>query len=233
MINCIIIEDEPLAQNGLINLIKPYPTLSVLSVCDDIEDFLLFQKTNPDKTIDLIFLDIELPGLNGINFLRRTKQQIPVVFTTAYNEFAMEGYELNVLDYLLKPISKTRFHKTVEKAENYIHFLKLKGDSNQDFIYIKSDKVIEKVFCNEIILIEAMRNYVIYHCDKRKLVSYNALKNVEQSLNAGQFIKIQKSFIINKNKVERIEKGSVFIHSRHIAINRENRNAIIKRLTEN
>ncbi len=232
MINCVIIEDEPLAQNGLLNLIKPYPDLEVTSVCDDISDFTSFQKTPAGKKIDLLFLDIELPGMNGIQFLRNVKLDMPVVLTTAYNEFAMDGYELNVLDYLLKPISKARFQKTIEKAENYIRFLNAKPEETRDFIFVKSDKILEKIFLDEIILIEAMRNYVIYYCEKRKIVCYNSLKNVEQTLPADKFIKIQKSFIIHKKKIQKIEKGSVFIHNRNININRENRAEIIQRLIE-
>jgi len=232
MINCAIIEDEPLAQNGLINLIRPYPILNLLTVCDDIKDFQEFQKTNPEKTIDLLFLDIELPGINGISFLRNTRPDIPVVLTTAYNEYAIEGYELNVLDYLLKPVSKARFGQTVAKAEHYIHFSKLKTSAAPDFIYVKSDKIIEKIVLSELILVEAMRNYVIYHCEKRKLVCYTSLKTAELSLPQDIFVKIQKSFIINKNKVEKIEKGQVYIHNKSIALNRENRSEIIKRLIE-
>jgi DNA-binding LytR/AlgR family response regulator len=232
MINCVIIEDEPLAQNGLLNLIKPYSDLEVVSVCDDINDFQKFRETNASTHIDLLFLDIELPGLSGINFLRKTRPDIPVVLTTAYNEFALEGYELNVLDYLLKPISKPRFAQTVTKVEQYVSSLRKSQDQNPAFTYIKSDKVLEKLLFSEIVFVEAMRNYVIYHCDQRKLVCYTSLKSVEQSLPAEQFIKIQKSFIINKTKIQKIEKGQVFILNKSISINRENRSEIIKRLTE-
>src|SRR3954471_17924045 len=125
MINCVIIEDEPLAQTGLVNLIRPFSNLNVLEVCDDIPDFLQFQKSTID-TIDLLFMDIELPGMSGIGFLRNAKPEIPVVLTTAYNQYAMDGYELNVLDYLLKPISRERFGQTVNKIEGYISYLKAK-----------------------------------------------------------------------------------------------------------
>lgn len=232
MINCVIIEDEPLAQNGLQNLIKAHSFLKVLSVCDDINDFQKFREENKDTTIDLIFLDIELPGMSGINFLRNTRPEMAVVLTTAYNEFALEGYELNVLDYLLKPISKSRFEQTVTKAEQYIGSLQKSQQANSSFTFIKSDKVLEKLLFAEIVLVEAMRNYVIYHCDERKLVCYTSLKSVEQLLPGDQFVKVQKSFIINKSKIGKIEKGQVFIHNKSISINRENRSEIIKRLTE-
>ncbi len=231
MINCVIIEDEPLAQTGLVNLIKPFAGVAVLQVCDDVHDFLQFQKASATR-IDLIFLDIELPGMNGISFLRELQPDIPVVLTTAYNQYAIESYELNVLDYLLKPISKERFAQALQKVENYISFTRTQAGDKHDFTYVKSEKVIEKVFFNEIVLIEAMRNYVIYHCEKRKLICYNSLKNTEQTLPSEQFIKIQKSFIINKNKIQKIEKGYVTIHQKTIAINRENKSDIIRRLTE-
>jgi two-component system, LytTR family, response regulator len=229
MINCVIIEDEPLAQNGLINLIRPYPVLKLLTVCDDIKDFLEFQKANNEKRVDLLFLDIELPGINGINFLRSAQLEMPVVLTTAYNEYAIEGYELNVLDYLLKPISKERFRQTIAKAEHYIESLK-KASALADFVYVKSDKTIEKVMLNDLILVEAMRNYVIYHCEKQKLICYTPLKSVEQSLPPDTFVRIQKSFIVNKNKIQKIEKGYVMIQNRTITLNRENKSEIIKRL---
>ena len=229
MINCVIIEDEPLAQKGLMNLLKPFGNFIVMKICDDIKEFLRFQESNR-QPIDLLFLDIELPGIKGIDFLRDMQPHIPVVLTTAYSRYAMEGYDLNVLDYLLKPISKERFEQTVQKAENYIHFFNTKNEQH-NFIYIKSEKVLEKVLLNEIVIVEAMRNYVIYHCEKRKLICYNSLKNAEQGLPSDQFIKIQKSFIINKNKVQKIETNHVFIHERTITFNRENKSEIIKRLT--
>jgi len=231
MINCVIIEDEPLAQMGLINLMKPFGNLTVLKICDDIPEFLQFMAAGRQR-IDLLFLDIELPGIKGIDFIRDAQLEMPVILTTAYNQYAIEGYELNVLDYLLKPVSKERFAQSIQKAENYIHFLNAKSGDQHDFIYIRSEKVLEKVFFNEIVIVEAMRNYVIYHCEKRKLTCYNSLKNAEQELPPGQFIKVQKSFIINKHKVQKIEKGHILIQNKTITLNRGNKSDIIKRLTE-
>jgi len=231
MINCVIIEDEPLAQKGLLNLIKAMDNIRVMSVCDDVEDFLTFQESSPEKP-DLLLLDIELPGMSGIRFLRDLQPGIPVILTTAYHQFAVESYELNVLDYLLKPISKERFHQSIQKAEQYISFSKNKGTDKQDFIYVRSEKIIEKIVFDELYYIEAMRNYVIYHCGKRKLICYNSLKNTELLLPSDRFVKVQKSFIVNKEKVEKIEKGFVFLHNKSIAINRGQKSRIIQLLTE-
>lgn len=231
MIKCIIIEDEPLAQKGLLNLIKAMENIRVLAVCDDVADFLNFQATSGEKP-DLLLLDIELPGMSGIDFLRQMPPGIPVILTTAYHQFAVESYELNVLDYLLKPISKERFSQAIQKTEQYLAFLKGTEFGKPDYIYIKSEKVMEKIVFTELCYVEAMRNYVIYHCENRKLISYNSLKNTELLLPPDQFIKVQKSFIVNREKVQKIEKGSVFIHGKSIAINRENKQKIIQLLTE-
>jgi two-component system LytT family response regulator len=230
-INCVIIEDEPLAQVGLRNLLKPFASLEVVAVCDDIKDFLQFRESHPGTVIDLIFLDIELPGMNGIEFIRNMPLDIPVIVTTAYNQYAIEGYEINALDYLLKPISRERFSQAIGKAESYISYLKSKQSGVADFIYIRSDKAIEKIILSELFLVEAMRNYVIYHCENRRLICYNSLKNTESALPADTFVKVQKSFIVNKNKVQRIEKGYVYIKDKKIAITREVKNDIIFRLT--
>lgn len=231
MVNCVIIEDEPLAQKGLLNLIKPMENIRVMSVCDDVEEFLKFRESSSGKP-DLLFLDIELPGMSGITFLRSLQPGIPVILTTAYHQFAVESYELNVLDYLLKPISKERFGQAIQKAEQYISFSKSKSPEKQDFIYVRSEKIIEKVVFDELYYVEAMRNYVIYHCEKRKLICYNSLKNTELLLPTDRFVKVQKSFIVNKEKVQKIEKGCVFVHQKSIAINREHKNRIIQLLTE-
>lgn len=231
MIKCIIIEDEPLAQKGLLNLIKSMDNIQVLAVCDDVADFFNYQNTGSDKP-DLLLLDIELPGMSGIDFLRDMSPGIPVILTTAYHQFAVESYALNVLDYLLKPISKERFSQAIQKAAQYLLYLKTKEFEKQDFIYIKSEKVIEKIVFDELYYVEAMRNYVIYHCENRRLISYNSLKNTELLLPSDQFIKVQKSFIVNREKVQKIEKGCLFIHKKSITINRENKQKIIQLLTE-
>lgn len=232
MINCAIIEDESLAQLGLLKHLKNYPDIKIMTLCDTVKEFLSYQDNHKDNPLDLLFVDIELPGMSGIEFLRKNKMETAVILTTAYSHYALEGYELNVVDYLLKPISRERFEKSILKARNYIDFIRSKNTMALDFIFIRSEKAMEKVYLQEIVMVEAMRNYVIYHCEKRKLVSYNSLKNAEASLPPDQFVKVQKSFIVNKTKIEKIEKGSVYILSKSISLNRENRNEIIKRLTE-
>jgi DNA-binding LytR/AlgR family response regulator len=231
MINCIIIEDEIFAQLGLSKLIKENEGLNLLAAFDNIEEFEEFVINKPSSTLDLLFLDIELPKVNGLDYLKKKPSDIPVVITTAYNQYAVEGYELNVLDYLLKPINKERFEKTIQKASDYITYQHLKNKEKENYCYIKTDKVIERVSYSDIVYVEAMRNYVVYYLDNRKIVHYNSLKNVESVLPQAQFVKVQKSFIVNAQRVEKIEKGKVFIKGIEIKLNREHKHEIIQRLT--
>jgi two-component system, LytTR family, response regulator len=231
MIHCVIIEDEHLAQQGLIKLINKTEKLQLISVFDEVNDFENFIKINPNTPIQLIFLDVELPKKNGIEFLKTSNIKIPVIITTAYHQYAVEGYALSVMDYLLKPIDEERFLSAIAKTEQYISYLNFK-ESNF-YCYIKSDKAMERVDFMDILYIEAMRNYVIYYLtDNRRLVSYSSLKNVEVELPPNQFIRIQKSFIVNTKKISKIEKGSVFINELEIKINRENKNEIIQKLLD-
>lgn len=226
---CVIIEDEPLAQKGLQNLIAKFNQLDLLQTFGSISDFEPFF-TKHSNNIDLIFLDIELPQKSGIQFLKENHIQSPVVITTAYHEFAIQGYELNVLDYLLKPISFERFSKTIEKAMQYTHFQENKEQQN-DVIFVKCDRTIEKIVLDELLFIEAMRNYVIYHTENGRHIVYSSLKNVEISL-PNNFVKIQKSFIVNKQKINKIERGIVHIQQHELSISRDNRQQIIDQLIQ-
>jgi DNA-binding LytR/AlgR family response regulator len=231
MIRCVIIEDEPLALRGLIRLVGEYPGMTVLSVCESVEEFFEFQKRRKGVEVDLLFLDIELPGVSGITFLRGNQIKIPVVITTACQQYAIEAFELNVLDYLKKPISPDRFKQTIIKAESHIDIIKTKIGVKEEFIYIKSEKIVEKLYYNEITLIEAMGNYIVYHCESRKLICHNTLKNAEQNLPPEQFIKVQKSFIVNKKKIQKIDKGRVYVPGKYVPIARDIKKDIIARLT--
>lgn len=231
MINCVIIEDESLAQLGLIKLVKKNAALKLISVFSDALEFENFVIKNPELTIHLIFMDIELPGINGIIFLKQNAIKIPVIITTAYHQYAMDGYELDVIDYLLKPIHEARFVKAVKKAEQYISYRQFKEKPNEHFCYVKSKNVLEKVLFKDILYIEVTGNYVVYHLTHRRhLMSHNSLKNIQSDLPNDQFIRIHKSFIINKTQIDRIEKGTVFIKNVQIAISRSYRQGAIEKL---
>ena len=164
-INCLIIDDEPLARKGIKKYSDQIGFLTIVALCKNVSEA---QKILSESKIDLIFLDIEMPGISGIDFLKTLNNPPVTIFTTAYSNYAIEGYSLNVLDYLLKPFSFERFKTAVLKAQSHIQ-LTSEHSHQPDYIFIKTGISTEKVFFNEILYIEGMRNYIIVHTLKVRI----------------------------------------------------------------
>jgi len=221
-IKSLVIDDEPLAQRVIEKYAEDLPFLEILHKCDHAMDALELLKTNE---IDLIFLDINMPKLTGIEFLRTLKHPPLVIITTAYAEYAIQGYDLNVLDYLMKPFSFERFVKAVQKAQETL----LKRDQHEaepvmqeqtedDFIFIKSSKKTFRVNFTDILFVEALGDYVKIFTTEKMIVSYQSMKNLEKLLPPRNFPRIHKSYIIAMSKVELIEGNHVKIRDRRIPI---------------
>jgi len=221
-IKSLVIDDEPLAQRVIEKYAEDLPFLEILHKCDHAMDALELLKTNE---IDLIFLDINMPKLTGIEFLRTLKHPPLVIITTAYAEYAIQGYDLNVLDYLMKPFSFERFVKAVQKAQETL----LKRDQHEaepvmqeqtedDFIFIKSSKKTFRVNFTDILFVEALGDYVKIFTTEKMIVSYQSMKNLEKLLPPKNFPRIHKSYIIAMSKVELIEGNHVKIRDRRIPI---------------
>ncbi len=229
-LKCLIVEDELLAQEVLEKYISSLPSLELVKKCGDASeaiDFLL------NKSVDLIFLDIRMPDLSGIDFLKTLKYPPKVIITTAYPEYALEGYEYSVVDYLVKPISYERFLKAVNKISGERgQTSTTKDNSIEDFIFIKEDKVIHKVYFSEILYIEGCGNFIKIVMGKRSLLYLERMKNIENRIPAGLFVRVHKSYIVSIKKIELIEGNRITIGnktipvSRHYRINLDN---IIKR----
>jgi DNA-binding LytR/AlgR family response regulator len=223
---CAIIEDEPLAQNVLKKYIGDYPLLELAAVCGDaIEAQALL--TGGD--IQLIFLDINLPRLSGISFLKTLSHPPMVIFTTAYPEFAVEGFELDAVDYLLKPFSFERFLKAVNKALSKLGNSRLKkaGEKSVDtFIFLKADKKVYKIDFEKILYVEATGDYVkVVATDNQYLVN-NTLKNLLEELPPAGFIRVHKSYIISLDKIRFVEGNYIKIADSDIPIGAAYRDAI-------
>lgn len=221
-IRCLIVDDEPLAQRVLEKYIADVPYLELAGKCSNAMEAM---EVLHQKQTDLVFLDINMPKLSGIDFLKTQKNAPLIVITTAYPEYALEGYELNVLDYLLKPIPFDRFLKALEKAEDALLSLQLRasqpaqaGKDDDPFIFIKSSKKTYKVNLNNILYIEALGDYVKVFTTDRMIVTYQSLKNIETLLPPKTFPRIHKSYIISLPKVELIEGSQVKIRDRMIPI---------------
>ena len=207
-ITCIIIDDEPSSQNVLKSFINRIDYLELTHVCNDALEALDYLKNN---AVDLLFLDINMPQLSGISFYKSLLNPPKVIFTTAYSEYALEGFELEAIDYLLKPFSFERFVKAVSKIKNL-------NDDKTEHIIIKSDKKLHQIKFDDIIFVEGLGDYIKVHLKDSFLVTYKTLKDMKNALPSSIFIQVHKSFIINKNKVDYIEGNLAIINSNKVPL---------------
>jgi len=222
---CIIVEDEPLAQNILKKYIGDHPSLELVATCTDALEAQLILNKQP---IHLIFLDINLPKLSGINFIKSLLQSPLIIFTTAYPEFAVEGFELNAVDYLLKPFSFERFLKAVNKVIEKLNNSSLpKKEEIDAFIFFKSDKKIHKVDLESIHYIEAVGDYMKVITDSGQLLINETMKNLQEELPAKSFIRVHKSFIISRNRIKYIEGNYIQVENKSIPIGATYRNDVL------
>ena len=218
VVRCVIIEDEPLARNVLKKYIRDYPLLELAAVCNDAIEA---QSVLASGNIQLLFLDINLPRLSGISFLKTLSYPPMVIFTTAYPEFAVEGFELDAIDYLLKPFSFERFLKSVNKAfikQAGIHQKPADIKNPDKFIFIKSDKKVYKIDFENILFIEATGDYVrVVTTDNQYLVN-NTLKNLLGELPGSEFVRVHKSYIISRDKIKFVEGNYIKIGNTDVPI---------------
>ncbi len=212
---CLIIDDEPLARDLLEDNIRQVPFLELTGTCSNALEAL--DVIHREK-IDLLFLDIQMPGLNGIQFLQTLKQPILVVFITAYEKFAIEGYNLDVVDYLLKPVAFDRFLKAANKAQE-LFALRSKPVS-PDFIFVHADYNLVKISFNDVIYVEGLKDYVKIHLasSQRPVITRMSMKSLEELLPMKKFMRIHKSFILSVEKIISIRKGRVKIAAAELPI---------------
>jgi DNA-binding LytR/AlgR family response regulator len=224
-IKCVITDDEPIARKGLQGYIEKIDFLQLAGVCEDAIQLNSLLKQQP---VDLLFLDIEMPYVTGIDFLKNTPQPPKVIFTTAYEQYAIKGYELDVLDYLLKPISFERFLKAANKAYDYFA-----GTSAQDssYLFIKTDNKLEKVNLNELLFVEAMENYVALYSADKKLITHSTLKALQEKLPASQFIQPHKSYLVNIQCIQSIEGNILHVGGKYqIPISKYQKEEVMERI---
>jgi DNA-binding LytR/AlgR family response regulator len=166
VINCLVVDDEPIAREGILEYISQIDYLNAVAQCKSAAEAAGVLQKNK---IDLIFLDIQMPKLTGIEFVKALAEPPLIIFTTAYSEYALEGFELDVVDYLLKPISFARFLKSAEKAQSYLNAKRKEVSITEDFFFIKCNGKIEKIMMADVVYIEAMSNYVIIHTRKKSI----------------------------------------------------------------
>ncbi|MFY0591131.1 LytR/AlgR family response regulator transcription factor [Roseivirga sp.] len=226
MITCLIVDDEPLSRNVLKTFINDHPDLSLQGECKDA--FEAMDVLNK-QSIDLLFLDINMPKLSGVNFYKGLSKKPQVIFTTAYPEFAVEGFELNAIDYLMKPIAFERFVQAIYKVKE-----KLGKENEQevalDYILLKADKKVYRTPFDDILFCEALGDYVKIHLSDKVLIVTTTMKKLLSELPNHLFIRTHKSYIINKTKFEYIEGNQVRIGDQMVAIGQSYREEVLRQL---
>ena len=236
-IKCLIVDDEELARKLVENYIQRLPHLEVVAKCaNPLDAMQVLQK----EKVDLMFLDIQMPELTGIEFLKTLSHKPLIVFTTAYKEYALEGYELDVVDYLLKPFRFERFLQAVNKASNLLkkettEIKTIAADSiaeetAKDYILVKSEFKVFRIFYKDILYIESMKEYVAYHTADGRTLSLGSLKKLQTDLPTQQFIRIHKSYIANINYITALEGNMVHIGDKKLPIGASYKEEVMKRV---
>jgi len=233
MLTCVVIDDEPLAREILAGYIDQLESVRLAGSFNNAFDAMKFLQHHP---VDALFLDIEMPEMSGIDFLKALTHPPITVFTTAFRDYAFEGFELGVIDFLLKPISQERFLISRGKIKD---FLALKTDDARfevskgapEFIFVKSGVQKIKLFFSDVSHIQGLKDYAIIHAATGKIVIKGSVKSMQQLFPDTQFIRVHKSFIVSMNKIRRIEKNRIIIGDHQIPIGRNYREEMERKIT--
>jgi DNA-binding LytR/AlgR family response regulator len=229
---CIVVDDEPLARQGMEMNIASITSLQLLGSFSNAlaaSDFL--RKEN----VELMFLDINMPELSGLDFLKSLRDAPLVIFTTAYPQYALESYELDAIDYLVKPIRIERFLKAVNKAENHLRLLRQEGNTNlverieDDFVFIKADRKFFKIHFKDILYIEGLKDYVIIYTSDNKIITSMNVKTIAAQLPAAIFARVSKSYIVNVLHITSFDNELVYIQHNEIPLGQSFKEDFLKR----
>lgn len=227
--NCIIVDDEPLARRAIEILIEETGQLKLLDTFNSASSAANFMRGNK---VDLVFLDIQMPKVTGMEFARDISDETLIIFTTAYTEYAIESYEIDAIDYLVKPVDLPRFRMAVNKALAY-HALLMGEKENSiettedEFLFIKSDRKYHKIDYQDILFIQGLKDYSIIQCREQRLITHMNLKNVFEELPKAHFYRISKSYIVNFRHIQSFDNNSVFVNQHEIAIGNSYRDEFI------
>lgn len=226
--NCLIADDEQLARNLVESYLEKIPGVEIVAICKNAMEALEHMKT---KHVDLIISDIQMPGMLGTDFIKSLEKIPLVIFSTAYKDYAMEGFELDAIDYLLKPYSFERFQKAIHKAQSY-HELKGKQlgapDLKSTYLIIKADHKLYKVQYTDIRYVEGMREYVSFYTPTGRITALMSLKYLESSLPRDLFVRCHKSYIINKTMVEALDGSNLIIQGKQIPVGQLYKEEVIR-----
>ncbi len=225
-LRCIIVDDEPIARKVLLEFVEQVP---FLEAAGQFESALKADQFLQKNKADIMLLDIQMPKLSGLEYLKKAKVQPLVILTTAYADYALEGYELDIIDYLLKPVAFTRFLKAVQKAREFCELRHASSPHTApSWLFVRSEKRIEKIELKDILYIESLGNYVNIYMENKKIIAYLTLKGMESQLPATEFIKIHQSYLVSVPGIEAIEGNQVNIRNKLLPISRNYRDAVMR-----
>jgi DNA-binding LytR/AlgR family response regulator len=234
---CLIVDDEPLAIDALSMLIQKFEDLEIAGVCSDAYQAHEFLRTHK---VDLMFLDIQMPEISGINFLESLASPPPVIFTTAHRDYALDAFELNVIDYLLKPISQQRLMKAINKyyqlttgRDRIREEIPKREGALEQFLYVRADRKTVKIPLEDILFIEGLKDYVRIITTDQNIVTHKSLSDLEQTLPDSAFSRIHRSYIVALNKITSFTAEDIEIGKEEIPIGRTYKNAVLKKLGTN
>jgi DNA-binding LytR/AlgR family response regulator len=229
-LSCVIIDDEPAARKLLHEFVEKVPYLDLRC---KFENAIKAEAYLRNDEVDIIFLDIEMPEISGLQFLKMSEIKSLVILTTAFNQYALEGYQLDIIDYLLKPFPFDRFLKAVQKARDYIELKNAaSGHLTSSYIFVRSEKRIEKIEFKDFLYAETLGNYVRIHLENKKIISFLTLKSLESQVPPNEFIKIHQSFLVNSSKINAIEGNEVRINEIALPIGRNYRESVMQMVQE-
>ncbi len=231
IINCLVVDDEPVARKGISRYVEQVPFLTLAGSCKSaLEANNLMHK----EQVDLLFLDIQMPDITGTEFVRSLPNPPAVIFTTAYREYAIEGFELNALDYLVKPISFQRFLKAANKAlahfetTSQTHAPRL--EQEPDYFFIKSDGQFIKIRLDDVLYFESEKDYVFIYTKEKRYLTLLSLKQLERDLPADKFMRVHRSFLVSLDKVDLMEGNQLHINGKHIPVSRSLQETLYNKL---
>lgn len=237
MMKCVIVDDEPLARDGLASYVQQTAFLELLATCETPLALLPLLK---EASVDLVFLDIHMPQMSGIDFLKITARPPLIIITTAFPDYALDGFRFNVVDYLLKPITYDQFLKAAGKSWEYLQLVNgQKQISNKpsspepDYFFIKCASKYEKIFFDDILYMEALQNYTTIFTTKGKYMALLLLKTLEENLQGRPFIRVHKSYIVSIDKIVSIENNELVIQTYRVPISRNYREQVMEQVLKN
>ena len=227
-ISCIITDDEPFARKGLQGYVEKIDFLDLRGTC---EDALQLSNMLQQQPVELLFLDIQMPHITGVEFLRALRNPPKVIFTTAFEHYAIQGFELDVMDYLLKPISYDRFLKAAWKARDYFA-IREQPQNAVSYIFVKSSGKLEKITFDDILFIEGMENYVAIYLENKKIITHATIKSLLEKLPGNQFIQSHKSYVVAMDKIDSIEGNTLHVQSYQVPVSKYLREEVLGKIVK-